>query len=201
MKPTNRVATMELPTEYGRFMLYVWDGVRGCEPVALTSLVLDPEKDVLVRLQSECLTGDLFHSNLCDCRSQTEESLKAIATHGNGVFIYHRQEGRNAGLFKKVLIYRRMQRGIDTYRASEEVTGKADNRSYEDIRYILEHVFHGNRPPIVLLTNNLEKRSFLLEAGYTVTARRIGVAKTLENTVYVESQQRRFSGMDMSAGE
>jgi 3,4-dihydroxy 2-butanone 4-phosphate synthase/GTP cyclohydrolase II len=195
------VACIDVDTEYGNFKFFVWNGVRGREPVALLSQEFNPKQEVLVRIQSECLTGNVFHSRLCDCHAQTEEALKAIQDHGNGILIYQREEGRGAGLFKKALIYKYMQSGLDTYQASKAVTGSPDNRSYKEVPRMLARILDGHRPCIVLMTNNPEKISMLERAGYTVLVRNMAMDSTASNTGYVEAQRRYFSGQISTIGD
>src|SRR6185503_99612 len=135
-----KAVSMQMPTSFGTFRLSVWPGARGRELVALSTTSFDPQKEILMRIHSECLTGDVFHSSLCDCEEQKDLALQEIQASGNGIFIYHRQEGRNAGLYNKARIYNLMERGLDTYSASVALTGHADNREYSDVLEVLRHL-------------------------------------------------------------
>ena len=186
------IESMVLPTKFGTFRLWVWNGDRGREPVALSTLRLDPKKEVLVRVHSECLTGDVFGSQTCDCGPQKELALQKIHQNGNGIFIYHRQEGRNMGLFKKVQAYNLMQDGADTHEANLKLVGHPDSRDYDDVLAVLGNVLSGHKSGIRLLTNNPYKVLFLERHGYSVFSEPLQIGATPHNAAYTESKTRKF---------
>ena len=134
MKNIDNYVSTIINTPNGAFNFWVRDGERGQEPIALSTLNLDSNKDVLVRIHSECITGDVFNSLTCDCGPQKEQALKEIGKYGNGIFIYHRQEGRNMGIFKKIQAYNLMSQGLDTYEANILLSGSPDARRSEERR-------------------------------------------------------------------
>lgn len=183
---------MEMPTAFGLFRLWVWEGERGQEPVALTTIQLDPTKEVMVRVHSECLMGDTFSSLTCDCGPQKELALKKIYEHGNGIFIYQRQEGRNMGLVKKIHAYNLMQTGLDTHEASLTLTGHPDSRDYTEVLTILDALLDGHKPFIRLLTNNPYKRLFLERYGYPTIAETLIVEGNVHNAAYSATKTKKF---------
>ena len=193
MKTAENIVSMPIPTKYGDFVLWVWDGKRGQEPVALTTPSFDPFKEVMLRIHSECLTGDSFGSFTCDCGPQKEEALKQIGKHGNGIFIYHRQEGRNMGLFKKVQAYNLMQNGVDTHEANIMLSGNPDAREYSHVVEILSVLLGTHQSKILLLSNNPYKRLILEREGYPVSLQSLSVGKNIYNSKYIQTKEQKFS--------
>ncbi|MGW7551816.1 bifunctional 3,4-dihydroxy-2-butanone-4-phosphate synthase/GTP cyclohydrolase II [Streptomyces rimosus] len=170
-EPTvRREATTRLPTRYGEFTAYGYRStVDGVEHVALMAGEIGDGEDVLVRVHSECLTGDIFHSLRCDCGPQLEESLRRVQEAGRGVVIYLRgHEGRGIGLLSKLRAYELQERGRDTLDANLELGLPADARDYGAGAQMLADL--GVRS-LRLMTNNPEKTEALVRHGLKVTGR------------------------------
>lgn len=149
-----------LPTRHGAFQVQAFkEGER--EHLAIYT---DPiPNNPLLRIHSECLTGDALGSLKCDCGEQLQASLKMIANEG-GMVIYHRQEGRNIGLLNKINAYALQDQGFDTVTANHQLGFKADERTYDIIKFILDH-FNINK--VKLLTNNPDKVKSLTDIDVT----------------------------------
>lgn len=184
------VVTTQIPTEFGIFDFSVWDQKKGDEVVFLTTPKLDTNKPVLVRVHSECMTGDVFHSYRCDCGEQKEEALRAISKNGNGIFIYLRQEGRGIGLHEKIKAYILQEKGYDTHEANIILGHKPDYREYSWVKRVLDYLHIKN---IKLLTNNPAKVSEISRLGINIIERIPLIVKSnSHNRKYFETKKQKF---------
>lgn len=170
-EPTvRREAEVRLPTSFGEFTAYGYRStVDGVEHVALVHGDLGDGDDILVRVHSECLTGDIFQSQRCDCGPQLHASMARITDEGRGVVVYLRgHEGRGIGLLSKLRAYELQEHGVDTLDANLELGLPADARDYGAGAQILKDLgVHGVR----LMTNNPDKTAALLRHGLAITGR------------------------------
>ncbi|HWB85214.1 MAG TPA: GTP cyclohydrolase II [Bryobacteraceae bacterium] len=165
-----KVAEADFPTQFGSFRIYGFEGREGNqieEAVVLKmgDLTAGPP---LVRIHSQCLTGDVFHSLRCDCRAQLEIALRSIAEDGRGLLIYENKEGRGIGLLNKLRAYELQDQGADTVEANEKLGFDSDLRDYELPGAILQYF---GLKEIRLLSNNPQKVEAVEKAGVKVVAR------------------------------
>ena len=181
----------ELPTEYGNFRIRAFTGPDGKEHATLyTGDLSSSEKPPLVRIHSECLTGDAFASLKCDCGPQLEASLKRIQEEGNGALVYMRQEGRGIGLYSKIQAYALQDQGHDTLDANLLLGLPADGREYDIAAEMLKDL---GLTEIRLMTNNPLKIKGLQDNGITVKQRlqhQSGVGP--RNVDYLSTKRRRM---------
>ena len=163
------VAEAQLPTKFGRFTIY---GIKGRKPadeaVAIQHGNVRNGKAPLVRVHSQCLTGDVFTSQRCDCRAQLEFSLRKISQDASGVLLYLPQEGRGIGLLNKLKAYELQDEGLDTVEANRRLGFAADSRDYDFAAEALKALGIRN---VRLLSNNPEKVKQLEDGGVRVVKR------------------------------
>lgn len=189
-----KVAEADFPTRFGRFRIYGFAGVGAGETEEALALKLgdiSPEfGPALVRIHSECLTGDVFHSLRCDCRSQLELALDQIVAEKRGLLIYEHQEGRGIGLLNKLRAYELQDGGLDTVEANEKLGFRADLRSYALPAAILKFF---EVQQVRLLSNNPDKVAALENAGIRVVERAPIIAPPLETTAeYMRTKREKL---------
>jgi GTP cyclohydrolase II len=190
----NKIAEANFPSRFGHFRIFGFEGMYGDEIQECVALGMgdisshgDPP---LVRIHSECLTGDVFHSLRCDCRSQLELSLNLIAEEGRGLLIYEHQEGRGIGLLNKLRAYELQDGGADTVEANERLGFEADLRNYEMPAEIL---LYFKVKSVRLLSNNPDKIAALEHAGIQVAERIPCIVAPHESTAgYLRTKKQKM---------
>jgi 3,4-dihydroxy 2-butanone 4-phosphate synthase/GTP cyclohydrolase II len=187
----HRVAEAWLPTEFGEFRVVAYaNDVDRREHVALVKGEVSGRENVLVRMHSECLTGDVFHSQRCDCGPQLEASLRRIEQEGCGVLVYMKQEGRGIGLLNKIRAYQLQEKGMDTVEANEVLGFPADLRDYGiGVQVLLDLGIKSMR----LMTNNPKKIIGLEGYGLSVTEQvPITVPPNRYNAGYLKAKREKL---------
>ncbi len=189
-----KVAEADFPTRFGHFRIFGFEGVRPTgteEAVVLKMGDLSPESGpALVRIHSQCLTGDVFHSLRCDCRSQLELALDQIVVEQRGLLIYEHQEGRGIGLLNKLRAYELQDGGLDTVEANVKLGFDADCRDYALPGKILQ--YFGVRQ-VRLLSNNPDKVAALEAAGIQVVERAPIIAPPVATTTeYLRTKREKM---------
>ena len=193
--PIEFVATSKLPTAFGDFKITVFqDPKTGEEHVALSKgLDTAPTGAVLVRIHSECLTGDAFGSLKCDCGPQLHSTMELINTEGKGVILYLRQEGRGIGLTNKIRAYALQDQGHDPVDANLLLNLPADARQYDMCSIMLDHL---QVKAVKLITNNPLKIKALTDLGINVVDRvPLTVGLNPYNEDYLKTKHERMSHM------
>lgn len=187
-KMVKKIVTTKLPTKYGDFDLHLYQGIIDKkEHIALVKGEISAEVPLLVRVHSECLTGDVFGSARCDCGEQLHHAMEMVEKEGNGIVLYMRQEGRGIGLVNKIKAYKLQDDGDDTVEANERLGFKADLRDYGIGAQILVDLGVGK---MRLMTNNPKKIVGLEGYGLQVVERvPIEIAPNEVNQKYLETKR------------
>ncbi len=176
------VAKSSLPTPFGNFDIEVYENIlTGVEQVLIS--MKKTENKPIVRIHSECLTGDIFGSLKCDCQQQLHSALSLIAENGHGYIVYLKgQEGRGIGIGNKIAAYALQEQGLNTYEANEKLGLPKDSRNYIDAIWIFKAL---NINDFYLMSNNPEKINALTKAGLTFNILQVGVTTTSHNQQYL----------------
>lgn len=178
-----------LPTKFGSFLIKAYK-YQNQEHFVLLSKNYKKDKNLNLRIHSECLTGDIFSSLKCDCQNQLDLAIKYIAQH-EGMIIYHRQEGRNIGLVNKINAYKLQDQGRNTLEANLELGFKEDERDYSIVKHILEDF---NITSINLITNNPEKISYIKSLGLNINKLIPSITKINKyNKEYLKIKKEHFN--------
>ena len=190
-KLIERTTAVRLPTAHGEFTAVAFrEKLTGKHHVALVRGDVDGAENVLVRVHSECLTGDVFHSLRCDCGEQLEQALAQLATEERGVLLYMTQEGRGIGLLNKLKAYELQEAGLDTVEANLELGFPADAREYGIGNQILADL---GLTTIRILTNNPKKLTGIEGFGLTVVEQLpIETEPNVENRLYLETKRAKL---------
>ncbi len=190
-KLVDRVTVTKMPTKYGEFMAYGYvNRLNGEHHVALVKGDIGDGKDVLCRVHSECLTGDVFGSLRCDCGQQFAAAMSQIEQEGRGILLYMRQEGRGIGLINKLRAYELQEQGMDTLEANLALGFAGDEREYYIGAQILRDL---GVKTLNLLTNNPDKVYQLEEFGMEITERKpIQMKATAHDLFYLKTKQQRM---------
>jgi GTP cyclohydrolase II len=214
LESVKKIAEADFPTRWGNFRILGFEGLPpaplpNCQPAAqsgspvegLVALVMGDIHSAppLVRIHSQCLTGDVFHSLRCDCRLQLELALTKIAEAGAGILLYEQQEGRGIGLMAKLKAYELQDRGMDTVEANVELGFAADCREYEMPAEVLKLL---GVTQVRLITNNPEKVAALESAGIRVVERISAEVESQESfAAYLRTKHEKMGHIQDSLAE
>jgi 3,4-dihydroxy 2-butanone 4-phosphate synthase / GTP cyclohydrolase II len=183
-------AIAKLPTKYGQFIIHAYKNKINEENICLIKGDITKQDDILVRIHSECLTGEVLHSKRCDCGEQLNKSLKLLSKEKNSMLIYLRQEGRGIGLFNKIKAYHLQDNGLDTVQANVKLGRKADERNYSVAAQMLQEF---GIKKVKLLTNNPAKINSLEKHGIIVSKRvALKIKQTKENKTYLQTKKKKM---------
>lgn len=182
------VASAQLPTQWGVFSIHGFEETAtGKEHIALVMGDIADGEPVLMRIHSECLTGDALFSQRCDCGPQLQAALEAIAAEGRGLLLYLRQEGRGIGLLNKIRAYALQDKGADTVEANEQLGFDADLRQYAICEAMLKYL---QVKKVRLMTNNPRKVKALQDQGIEVIERKsLQFGRNPHNEGYLKTKQ------------
>jgi len=188
-----KVAEADFPTRFGQFRIYGFSYTAGGETeeiVAVRMGDLEYGGPPLVRIHSQCLTGDTFHSLRCDCGAQLELAFAMIADEGRGLVVYENQEGRGIGLLNKLRAYELQDHGADTVEANEQLGFLADLRGYEAPAAVVRYF---GLKAVRLMSNNPEKIQALEKAGIQVTERVPSITEPVESAAdYLRTKREKL---------
>jgi GTP cyclohydrolase II len=180
------ISEAQLPTKFGNFTIKVFNN-----PISLVEhfVLQNSENETvipMVRIHSECATGDIFGSLRCDCQDQLHQALEIIAANKNGTVIYLKnQEGRGIGISNKIKAYHLQEQGLNTYEANEALGLPVDARNYDDATAILKILGYTS---ITLITNNPLKEAAVKAAGITFTTHHVNSATNEHNKAYLDAK-------------
>ena len=184
------VSKAALPTKFGNFEIHGFTDSENREHIAITKGQFPSKETPLIRIHSECFTGDILGSLKCDCGDQLQKALSLIENEGCGILIYLRQEGRGIGLLNKIKAYKLQEQGLDTLDANLHLGLPADTRNYDTAAEILKHF---GVSQIKLITNNPDKIAQLENQGIQIVERiDISTEKNSHNKKYIETKNERF---------
>ncbi len=187
-----RIAEADFPTAWGHFRIFGFERHAGGKVEEAVALKMGDllESPPLVRIHSQCLTGDVFHSLRCDCRAQLELALQTIAQEGRGLLIYEAQEGRGIGLMNKLRAYELQDQGLDTIEANEQLGFESDLRSYILPGLIMQDF---GVKEIRFMSNNPDKVRAMEEAGVRVVERVPSIVMPVKSRqAYLETKRDRM---------
>ena len=174
-----------LPTSFGNFDIEVYENIVSGDEHVLISMKNNSNKPI-VRIHSECLTGDIFGSLRCDCQQQLHSALSLIAENGHGYIVYLKgQEGRGIGIGNKIAAYALQEKGLNTYEANEKLGLPKDNRNYTEAIWMLKALSIND---FYLLSNNPDKINAITKAGFLFNILQVGVTQTTHNQQYLSDK-------------